>query len=44
MLSIDGTFLVGKYIGTLLVAILCDVDDALVPILFICYIHVFSVT
>jgi hypothetical protein len=34
VLSIDGTFLLGKYMGTLLVAILCDVDNALVPLAF----------
>ena len=34
MLSIDGTFLLGKYMGTLLVAISCDVDNALVPLAF----------
>jgi hypothetical protein len=32
LLSIDVTFLVGKYMGTLLVAISCDVDNALVPL------------
>jgi hypothetical protein len=34
VLSIDGTFLLGKYMGTLLVAILCDADNALVPLAF----------
>jgi hypothetical protein len=34
MLSIDGTFLLGKYKGTLLVAISCDADNALVPLTF----------
>ena len=34
MLSIDGTFLLGKYMGTLLVAISCDVDNTLVPLAF----------
>ena len=34
MLSIDGTFLLGKYMATLLVAISCDVDNALVPLAF----------
>ena len=32
--SIDGTFLLGKYMGTLLVAISCDADNALVPLAF----------
>ena len=34
MLSIDGTFLLGKYKGTLLVAISCDADNSLVPLAF----------
>ena len=34
VLSIDGTFLLGKYMGTLLVAIACDTDNALVPLAF----------
>jgi hypothetical protein len=34
VLSIDGTFLLDKYMGTLLVAISCDVDNALVPLAF----------
>jgi len=34
VLSIDGTFLLGKYMGTLLVAIFCDADNALVPLAF----------
>ena len=34
MFSIDGTFLLGKYMGTLLVAISCDADNALVPLAF----------
>jgi hypothetical protein len=34
VLSIDGTFLLGKYMGTLLVAISCDTDNALVPLAF----------
>ena len=34
MLSIDGTFMLGKYMGTLLVAISCDADNALVPLAF----------
>ena len=34
MLSIDGTFLLGKYMGTLLVAISCDADNTLVPLAF----------
>jgi hypothetical protein len=32
--SIDGTFLLGKYMGTMLVAISCDADNALVPLAF----------
>lgn len=32
--SIDGTFLLGKYMGTLLVAIFCDADNTLVPLAF----------
>ena len=35
MLSIDGTFLIGNYMGTLLVAILCDADNTLVPLAFV---------
>ena len=35
VLSIDGTFLLGKYMGTLLVAIACDADNALVPLAFV---------
>jgi hypothetical protein len=34
VLSIDGTFLLGKYKGALLVAISCDADNALVPLAF----------
>jgi hypothetical protein len=34
VLSIDGTFLLGKYMGTLLVAISYDVENALVPLAF----------
>ena len=34
MLSIDGTFLLGKYMGTVLVAIACDADNTLVPLEF----------
>jgi hypothetical protein len=34
VLSIDSTFLLGKYKGTLLVAISCDMDNALVPLAF----------
>ena len=34
VLSIDGTFLLGKYMGTLLVAISCDADNALVHLAF----------
>ena len=34
VLSIDGTFLLGKYMGTLLVAIACDADNTLVPLAF----------
>ena len=34
VLSIDGTFLLGKYMGTLLVAISYDADNALVPLAF----------
>ena len=34
VLSIDGTFLLSKYMGTLLVAISCDADNALVPLAF----------
>jgi transposase-like protein len=34
VLSIDGTFLLGKYMGTLLVAISCDADNTLVPLAF----------
>ncbi|XP_066320443.1 uncharacterized protein [Miscanthus floridulus] len=33
-LSIDGTFLLGKYMGTLLVAISCDTDNTLVHLAF----------
>ena len=32
--SIDGTFLIGKYQGTLLIAISCDVNNKLVPLAF----------
>jgi hypothetical protein len=32
--SIDDTFLIGKYEGTLLVAISVDADNALVPLAF----------
>jgi hypothetical protein len=34
VLSIDGTFLLGKYKGTLLVVISCDVDNTLIPLAF----------
>jgi hypothetical protein len=34
VLSIDGTFLLGKYMGTLLVAISYDIDNTLVPLAF----------
>jgi transposase-like protein len=34
VLSIDGTFLLGKYMGTLLVAISCDTNNALVLLAF----------
>jgi hypothetical protein len=34
VLSIDGTFLIGKYEGTLLIAIAVDADNALVPLAF----------
>jgi hypothetical protein len=34
VLSIDGTFLVGKYRGTLLIAISCDTNNKLVPLAF----------
>jgi hypothetical protein len=34
VLSIDGTFILGKYMGTLLVAISCDADNALVLLAF----------
>ena len=32
--SIDGTFLLGKYMDTLLIAIGCDSNNALVPLAF----------
>uniref|UniRef100_K4A1N4 SWIM-type domain-containing protein n=1 Tax=Setaria italica TaxID=4555 RepID=K4A1N4_SETIT len=32
--SIDGTFLIGKYRGTLLIAISCDANNMLVPLAF----------
>ena len=32
--SIDDTFLLGKYMGTLLIAITCDANNALVPLAF----------
>ena len=32
--SIDGTFLIGKYQGTLLIAISCDTNNKLVPLVF----------
>lgn len=32
--SIDGTFLIGKYQGTLLIAISCDANNKLVPLAF----------
>jgi hypothetical protein len=32
--SIDGTFLIGKYWGTLLIAISCDTNNKLVPLAF----------
>jgi len=34
VLSMDLTFLLGKYMGTLLVAISCDADNTLVPLAF----------
>ena len=37
VLSIDGTFLLGKYMGTLLVAIACDADNVLVPLAFVLF-------
>ena len=33
--SIDGTFLIGKYQGTLLIAISCDANNKLVPLAFV---------
>ena len=33
-LCVDGTFLTGKFKGTLLVAISCDADNRLVPLAF----------
>jgi hypothetical protein len=32
--SIDDTFLIGKYRGTLLIAILCDTNNKLIPLAF----------
>jgi hypothetical protein len=32
--SIDGTFLIGKYRGTLLIAISCDANNKLIPLAF----------
>jgi hypothetical protein len=32
--SINGTFLLGKYMGTLLIVISCDADNAWVPLAF----------
>jgi hypothetical protein len=32
--SIDGTFLISKYRGTLLIAISCDANNKLVPLAF----------
>ena len=32
--SIDGTFLIGKYQGTFLIAISCDANNKLVPLSF----------
>lgn len=32
--SIDGMFLIGKYRGTLLIAISCDANNMLVPLAF----------
>ena len=32
--SIDGTFLLGKYMGTLLIVIACDANNTLVPLAF----------
>jgi hypothetical protein len=32
--SIDGIFLIGKYHGTLLIAISCDTNNKLVPLAF----------
>ena len=34
ILSIDGTFLIGKYQGTLLITISCDANNKLVPLAF----------
>jgi hypothetical protein len=34
VLSIDGTFLIGKYEGTLLIAIGVDANNTLVPLTF----------
>jgi hypothetical protein len=34
VLSIDGTFLMGKYVGTMLIAIVIDADRQLVPLAF----------
>jgi hypothetical protein len=34
VLPIDGTFLIGKYEGTLLIAIAVDADNALVSLAF----------
>ena len=34
MFSIDGTFLLGKYMGTLLIVIACDANNSLVPLAF----------
>jgi hypothetical protein len=32
--SIDDTFLIGKYLGTLLITISCDANNMLVPLAF----------
>jgi hypothetical protein len=32
--SIDGTFLIGKYRGTLLIAISCNTNNKLIPLAF----------
>jgi hypothetical protein len=35
VLSLDGTFLIGKYEGILLIAIAVDADNSLVPLAFV---------